>query len=110
MGHQIIQQPDGLYAVWSSMVQDFVLVNAMPADIVEMELKDRAEEITRRVNAVIQALDNGRAPYFQFTQTFEQACAFARQVHGVEWKFLGDEEEEGADAPSEGLPEDPEAV
>lgn len=75
MSYQIIQQPDGKYAVWSSIVDDFVLGKAVPKDIIEFYLTKERSSIERRVNSVIQELKDGGKPYFQFTKTWSEAQA-----------------------------------
>ncbi len=55
MGHQVIRQPDGLLAVWSTVVDDFVVLNATPEEIADhyaeearRETRERWLEVCRR--------------------------------------------------------------
>ena len=82
MGHQIIQRPNGLYTVWSSVVDDFILINATPQDIVSDSLDRERERITERVNAVVSRLENNEKPYAQFTMTFGEAVKVIKKRHG----------------------------
>lgn len=84
MGQQIVKQPDGLYAVWSSVVDSFISVNNTPAEIVEALVADERERIQNRVNHVISQLDKGETPYHQFTMTFDECVALMRDLHGDE--------------------------
>jgi hypothetical protein len=43
MGHVVVKQPDGLLAVWSSVVDDFVIVNATVEEIVEVYAEREAQ-------------------------------------------------------------------
>lgn len=88
MGSQIIKQPDGKYAVWSSNVDHFILVNALPAEIIENYLKDERDRITDIVTQKIATIDAGGKPYYQFTKTWDEALQTVAQVHGEEAKTL----------------------
>ena len=83
MGQQIIKQPDGKYAVWSSNVDYFVFVNASPADIIEYFVEKQREDITATVTKNVAALENGEKPYHQFTMTWDEAIETIRHVHGT---------------------------
>ena len=48
MGTQIIQQPNGLYAVWSSNTDDFDMVDATVEEIIEDRIADYTKETTER--------------------------------------------------------------
>ncbi|MDP3910719.1 MAG: hypothetical protein Q8Q14_10035 [Gemmatimonadales bacterium] len=81
MGGQIIQQPDGRYAVWSSIVNDFVLLDATPEQIIEGRVQASREGHEAQVRRVIKKLAAGEKPYFQFTMTWEEACAWRDKCH-----------------------------
>lgn len=82
MSYQIIQQPDGLYAVWSTNVDSFVLIDATPADIVNEWIKDERTRLTESVQRIVGQLANNQAPYAQFTMTWDEALAQHAEVHG----------------------------
>ena len=73
MGHQIMKQPDGKYAVWSTIVDDFILLNASPENIIEMEIEYQRSRIESGVRDIVNKLNEGFKPYFQFTVSFEEA-------------------------------------
>ncbi len=81
MSQQIILQPNGRYAVWSTIVGDFVLVDATPADMVDFWTENERQRITRRVNEIISALARGEKPYCQFTMTWQEARERRRDIH-----------------------------
>lgn len=85
MGQQIIQQPDGKLAVFSTVVDAFIVVDATPEEIVEWraeEAAERAREQTRRELDKVLAGDS-RGAYFQFAKTWEEAAELDRE-HGGE--------------------------
>lgn len=83
MSNQIIKQPDGRFAVWSTITDGFILIDATPAEIVEEWLSDERARLTERVEVITDALDAGERPYHQFTESWEEALETYRQVHGV---------------------------
>jgi len=82
MGRQIIKQPNGGYAVWSTVVDDFVMVDAEPFEIIDMMVKESRRDITRRVNEVVAALERGDRPYYQFTMDFDECMSRIKEIHG----------------------------
>ncbi len=84
MGQQIVKQPNGLYAIWSSVVDSFVSVDNTPAEIVEAMIAGERERIQTRVDNIIALLDKGGSPYHQFTQTFDECLSTMRELHGEE--------------------------
>ncbi|MEU8642259.1 hypothetical protein AB0C91_10110 [Streptomyces sp. NPDC048674] len=84
MGQQIIQQPDGKLAVFSSITDTFIVADATPEELVEWraeEAAERARENTRRELDKVLA-GNSRRAYFQSTLTWEQAVAKDREHDG----------------------------
>lgn len=90
MGQQIIKQPDGRLAVFSSVTGSFIVVDATPDELVEWraeEAAEKAREQTRRELEHVLA-DNPRKVYFQFAKTWEEASEMDRK-HGGD---LGEED------------------
>ena len=74
MGRQIIKQPNDLWAIYSTIVDDFILMNATLEDIIKFELNEAEERIRRRI---IMATKN------KFPRTtFEEALENIHCVHG----------------------------
>jgi hypothetical protein len=67
MGQQIIKQPNGKYAVWSSVV------DATVGDIINDRIEESNNKIREDVNRIVKALGRGEKPYHQFTMTFDEA-------------------------------------
>ena len=92
MGQQIIKQPDGRLAVFSSVTDSFIVVDAAPDELVEWraeEAAEKAREQTRRELEHVLA-DNPRKVYFQFAKTLDEAAEMDRE-HGGE---LGEDDAE----------------
>ncbi len=84
MSHQIIKQPNGKYSIWSSIVDDFIMNNATPEEIIEYYIKRESEDIKERVNKTIDQLNNGEKPYYNFTMKLEEALSTIKRIHGEE--------------------------
>ena len=82
MTHQIVKQPNGLYAVWSTVVDDFILIDATPEDIIQDRIEESNEQIREGTMKTIEALERGEKPYLQFTRTFVDCVRIIKRVHG----------------------------
>jgi hypothetical protein len=88
MARRIIKQPNGLYAEWSTIVDDFVSFDCTPEDIIQDWIENEAKEIRKRVEQVVKELDEGGKPYFQFTDSFEDCIKRIKEVHGGDTESL----------------------
>jgi hypothetical protein len=79
MGQQIIKQPDGLYAVFSSVVDAFILLDCTRDDLIEHFMEQEKRNIVRTVDQKLGMLDKGEAAYYQFTMTWDEALAEHRR-------------------------------
>jgi len=82
MSQQIIRQPDGRYAIWSTIVDGFLLLDATRDELIEAMLSNERDRVRIRVNDICDKLDTGANPYFQFTMTWEEAIREHEQQHG----------------------------
>ena len=83
MGHQIIKQPDDLYAVFSSGVDAWILYDCTRQDVIDyyaLKAFRDAEERTARI--IDQVDDDPRTAYYQFTMTFAEANAQSQHSGG----------------------------
>jgi hypothetical protein len=91
MGHQVIKQPNGLLAIYSSGVDAWLRWDMTPQDVedyyVERAIRDTKESIERLLTPILA--DNPREAYYQFAMTFAEANAHSRAGQG------GDEGPEG---------------
>ena len=87
MGQQIIQQPNGKYAVWSSVVDAFVLLDCEPNEIIDEWLEQERRRLTRAVTEIVDKLNRGERPYYQFTMDWADALHTYKQVHGKDFDF-----------------------
>jgi hypothetical protein len=84
MYHQIIKQPDSLYAVFSTYSDTWILVNATREDLIGWygaRAQKEARDSTARL--IDQVDEDPRSAYCQFAMTFEEANAGSVE-HGGE--------------------------
>jgi|SRR6185369_1766243 len=90
MGQQIIKQPDGLFAVFSSITDTIHLYDATADEVVDYFVEQQAESTRRQVGAVLGHVAAGepRKAYYQFVKTWAEALA-ADEAHGGDaWREL----------------------
>lgn len=93
MGQQVIKQPDGRLAVFSSITDTFIVVDATPEEIIEWRAEDAAERARERTRIELDKVLSGdaRAAYFQFALTWEEASEMNRD-HGGDLGTAGEVE------------------
>lgn len=79
MGHRIVKQPNGLYAIWSTVVDNFVMYNVTAEDIIREEQVEMHEQIAKRVRDTIARLESGAAG----DTAFEECIETATVIHGA---------------------------
>lgn len=84
MGRQIIKQPNGLFAIWSSVVDNFIVLNYTAQQIVDKYIEEEKKRITESVANDIKLLEAGESPYYQFTKTWDGALQSIEIYHGKE--------------------------
>lgn len=82
MGLQIIKQPNGRYCIFSSIDDCITHYNMQPKDIIKQWVKESEQDITERVNKVVEKLKKGGRPYYQFTMDFDEMMETIKEQHG----------------------------
>lgn len=88
MSRQIIKQPDGRYAIFSSVTDTIIVYDAHAPEIIDW-FADRAAQ-DARVAAARQLghVEGGRPreAYAQFAMTWDEALAADKEAGGDAWK------------------------
>lgn len=100
MGHQIVKQPNGKYAIWSTVVDDFICIDCEnQQELVDEFMDYEKRRIESNVARIVADLEAGRNPYLQFTKSFRECVGTIEQTHGLKCESLkmlqsalGDEE------------------
>jgi predicted DNA-binding protein YlxM (UPF0122 family) len=82
MGKQIVKQPNGKFAIWSSVIDDFVFVDASVDEIIEDMVASSRRQIDEHVRKVVDMLERGEKPCHQFTKSFAECVDLIKTVHG----------------------------
>lgn len=83
MGQQIIKQPNGLFAVWSSIMDDFVITDATPEEIIEDWSERESRRIRVEVTELIAKLNAGKRGW-PFFKTYDECLDLIHEAHGRE--------------------------
>jgi len=83
MARQIIKQPNGKYCLFSSTVDNVIIYDAEPKEIIDFFIEEESEKIQLKVDEIISKLDNGTKPYYQFTMTYEEMKQKIKEIHGI---------------------------
>jgi len=90
MGTQIITQPDGLLAVWSSGVGAIVIIDATDEELIEHRVAQAAERARRDTReAIALAREHGTSAPRPFDMTWDEALAEHAEIHGASDPALG---------------------
>ena len=90
MAWEIIQQPNKQYCIFSTVVDHFIYIDATPQQLENVYKMEWGKTGVDKVHRVLKALDNGEKPYHQFTQTFDEAVAWIKELHGKFEIQIGD--------------------
>lgn len=78
MGHQIIRQPNGFYGLWSTVVGNFLVMNATAEDIAILEAEEARKESMRSTKTMIENEDVRVRNFI----TFDEAIKLILRDHG----------------------------
>lgn len=87
MAKQIVRQPNGLYALWSSCVDNFTLLDATESDVVDELTEEFRRQCVTTVRYALDDIDKG-IRRTQFSMSFEECVSRIREVHGDENETL----------------------
>lgn len=82
MGMQIIKQPKGGYAIFSTIVDNITHYDMTREDIIEELVEEQRKKITERINRTCDKLEANEPAYHQFTLSFEECLKVIEEVHG----------------------------
>jgi len=82
MSHQIIKQPNDLYCVWSTVVDNVIYYDCTALEIIDLYTAKSKEEHTAKVNEITIKLKAGIKPYGQWTMDFDTMMEEIKERHG----------------------------
>jgi hypothetical protein len=82
MGRRIVKQPNGLYAVYSTVIDGFIITNSTKEELIEDFVQEKREEITEMIEASIEVMNTGERNYQAMpVMKFEDAFHVHNQRH-----------------------------
>ena len=85
MGRILVEQPNGKWAVWSTVVDDFVLLDCDEADLFAAEVLDAARTWATDTERRVRRNRGGNSP-----KCWEECLGTRRVVHGHDRDFRDD--------------------
>lgn len=80
MGHQIIQQPDGKFCIFSTYIDQFVVQDKTASEIVEICVDYAADRERERVERIVNELSKGsKNPNFCSRTSYAEAFELHEQ-------------------------------
>lgn len=73
MPSQIIKQPDGKYAIFSTVVDDFEVTDCTPKELIGYMAKRAARRAREETKETINQIERGEKPYYEYTISWKQA-------------------------------------
>jgi len=70
------------YLIYSSISDDIIVYDATDDEIIEYFAQEAAERAREQAMSVLEKLDNGTKPYFQFTKTIDEVFETIEMIHG----------------------------
>ena len=79
MGRQVVKQPDGNFAIWSSMVDDFILEGATKDDIKSFWVGEKVMETIHMLDEAFEKIEKTGTD--NWGQTYEEYLEIKHDVH-----------------------------
>lgn len=90
MGYQIIKQPDGRFALFSSFTDTIAMWDATAPEIIDWFAERAAQDARIHAARQLGHVDGGHPEeaYHQFTMTWDEALADDREHGGEVWRLF----------------------
>jgi len=82
MSHRILQRPDGDYAVWSTVVDDFIHEDMSAEELEAWYVEKEAQKAREHIQERIESWEGGSSPYPSNVgpRTYEEAQEFKQHL------------------------------
>lgn len=84
MSRQIIKKPDGKYAIWSTIVDDFIIDDTSKKELKNFLFVEMVKRHKKELNEILKHIDAGEPQkvYYQFAMTYDEAVKTRNEIHG----------------------------
>lgn len=88
MTYQVIKQPSGKLAIFSTYTDTIIMWDASPNEVTGFFVDDATNRAKERAARILDRVlaDDPRAVYFQFAKTWDEALQMDREHGGVAWR------------------------
>ena len=81
MGRHIVKQPNGKLAIFSTIVDNFIITDATPEEYIQFRIAEETQRIKKDIAEIVVKLDAGKRPT-HYHYTWEEALECLERVHG----------------------------
>jgi hypothetical protein len=81
MGRAYMKQPNGKYAIWSTVVDDFICLDATWDEVVELEKQDAIDRVVRDMERIAVGVE-ATGTSSRVGNSWESCLARVRMLHG----------------------------
>lgn len=78
-----MKQPNGKLAIWSTIVDHFIMTDATKEEYIQFRIDEESERIRKDINEIVDELDKGQRHSYR-AYTWEEALARLEEIHGNE--------------------------
>lgn len=87
MGWRVVKQDDSKYAIWSTMLDGFIIINASKEEIIEEFKKKWKKKMKRDLEDLKESIDEinnctGGYIKYQSNYSFEEYLDMIKDIHG----------------------------
>lgn len=83
MGRHIIKQPNGKLAIWSTIVDNFIMTDATPEEYVDFRINEETERVKKDLKEIFEKIEKGER-YHHTVYQWEEALERLELIHGKE--------------------------
>lgn len=81
MSRQIVIQPNGKLAIWSTIVDNFIMTDVTSEEYVQFRIEEETQRLKKEIPEVVAKLKSGqRIGYYDFT--WDDALKRIEDIHG----------------------------
>jgi len=83
MGRHIIKQPNGKLAIWSTIVDNFIMTDVTKEEYIAFRIQEETERVEKDINDIVDRLDTGQRQSYT-AHNWEEALRQLEYIHGRE--------------------------
>jgi len=81
MSREIVKQPNGLYCIFSSIVDDVIVYDATPEELIKFRIEEETETIKKYITETIKSLNEGNSR----SMPYEELCRIVKIHHNKDY-------------------------